>query len=322
MNQYISENNVIEFFTKAGRNDVISNRITGIYDKKLYYEIYPAENAIGTIIISHGYTEFCTKYREFIYYSINRRFNVFAYDQRGHGRSVREVSNYSKVHIDNFDCYVNDLYILIQNVVEKELPALPLLLYGHSMGGCVAARFIETYPEVVNACILSSPMFGINTGSISLGTANLIANVMRFFGQGKRYIAGGHDFRPDETFEESASACKARFELYNNKRANTTAFQLSSGDYDWLHAAIKGSSAAIDPAEIAKIKVPVLLFEAENDTYVPTERIAAFRDNLPGIDYVKVMGSKHEIYNSPDEVIEKYYDKVFEFFKASSSFSK
>lgn len=340
MNSFITENNLIDFFEHEGKIFLDAHRSAGTLEaapgKEIYYELYraraerspdtPPENIDfaggaedifkirGVVVLCHGYTETCTKYHEMIYYLLRHGYHVLAFDHRGHGRSFRETKNPSKVHASDFDAeYVSDLNLLMQKVVRKAFPGLPLFLYGHSMGGCIAARYIELYPEVFTRCILSSPMLGIKTRGVPLILTRALARFMKCIGLGQRYIIGMHNFRPDETFETSSSTSRARFDRYNEIRKATPELQLSGGDYSWLYAALSASSRAASRAETAKIKTPLLLFEAENDVHVPRRRIAAFCRRLPSALYRTYTGTKHEIYSSPDAVAKAYYEEILRF---------
>ena len=62
------------------------------YDKtplQYYYALNP--EARGTIVVVHGFCEFIGKYRELLYTFFKAGYNVFFYEQRGHGRSGRAV---------------------------------------------------------------------------------------------------------------------------------------------------------------------------------------------------------------------------------------
>ena len=222
---------------------------------------------VGLLVLCHGYTETCTKYHELIYYFLRHGFHVLAYDHRGHGRSFREVKNPYKIHAEDFDAdYVGDLDLIVQKVARKEFPALPLFLYGHSMGGCVAARYIELHPEVFSRCILSSPMLGIKTGDVPNMLTLLLARFMKLVGQGKRYILGQHDFLPDEVFEVSAATSPERFDRYNELRKITPEFQLSGGDYSWLYTCLHTAARAVSRRETAKIKKKHLYIDSNERT--------------------------------------------------------
>ena len=94
-------------------------------------------------------------------------YSIYFLELRGHGLSYRPVTNPSMVDIGDFDEYVEDLKSFLDTIVipdqteNSELPdytALPLFLYAHSMGGCIATLFLEKYPDIFQAAVLSSPM--------------------------------------------------------------------------------------------------------------------------------------------------------------------
>lgn len=320
MEPFISENNIIDFFSHEGKEFLDERRSAGklpiAAGKELYYELYQegGSDPRGLVILCHGYTETCTKYHELIYYFLLHGYSVLTYDHRGHGRSFREVKNPHKIHVEDFDAdYVGDLDRMVTQVARRKFPGLPLFLYGHSMGGCIAARYIELHPEIFSKCILSSPMFGIKAGGVPTSFMLLLSHFMKRIGRGEHYTLGQHDFLPDEVFEKSATTSHARFDRYNELRKATPEFQLGGGDYAWLYTSLRAAERAISPQETSKIKTPVLLFEAEHDVYVPRARIAAFRDNLPGTKYHAWRGTKHEIYNSPDRVVKAYCRNIFQF---------
>ncbi|MDO5703081.1 MAG: alpha/beta hydrolase [Lachnospiraceae bacterium] len=122
--------------------------------------------SIGSVIFVHGFTEFTEKYTEMLYYFYNEGYSVFMYDQRGHGHSARFVEEDYLVHIDTFDTYVKDLDFFISRLVLHETPGGPFYLFAHSMGGCIAALYLEHRPDFFRKAILSSPMLRMTFGSI------------------------------------------------------------------------------------------------------------------------------------------------------------
>ena len=46
------------------------------------------------------------------------------------------------------------------------MPDAPLFLFGHSMGGCVSALFLEKYPDTFKAAVLTSPMLKMLFGTM------------------------------------------------------------------------------------------------------------------------------------------------------------
>ena len=93
----------------------------------------------AAIVISHGFTECMPKYYEMIYYFAKAGYSVYMVEHRGHGFSERSVSDMSMVTVNSFDDYVSDLDMFIREIVMKREGRRPLYLYGHSMGGAIAA---------------------------------------------------------------------------------------------------------------------------------------------------------------------------------------
>ena len=64
-----------------------------------------------------------------------------------------------------------------------------------------------------------------------------------------------------------------------------------------------------------KIICPVLIFQADNDTYVSPEQQEKFvrklsRHQQGNVKLVKIPGTKHEIFNSGAEVLAIYWTKI------------
>ena len=63
--------------------------IPGANEKPLFCSRFKTEQARGTVLIVHGFTENAYKFSELTYSLLHNGFSVVAYDQRGHGRSWR-----------------------------------------------------------------------------------------------------------------------------------------------------------------------------------------------------------------------------------------
>ena len=65
----------------------------------------------------------------------------------------------------DFTDYENDLSYFIDNIVNQACNNKPYIL-AHSMGSVIATRYMQQFPDKVQAAVLSSPMFGFNSGGI------------------------------------------------------------------------------------------------------------------------------------------------------------
>lgn len=110
--------------------------------QKLRYVKYTADEPRGTVVISHGFTETLEKYDETVYYLLQRGYNAFLCEHRGHGLSYRETEDFSLAHVVRFADYVEDILFFINRVVKPQ-SAGDISLLAHSMGGAVGALAME-----------------------------------------------------------------------------------------------------------------------------------------------------------------------------------
>ena len=121
--------------------------------KKIFYLRCLADQPQGIVILSHGYTETADKHLENIYYFLRGGYHVFMPEHCGHGRSYRlcsDTGDLSLVHIDDYQRYVDDL-LFVSRLAAQEFPELPICLYGHSMGGGIAACAAAQEPRIFQA---------------------------------------------------------------------------------------------------------------------------------------------------------------------------
>jgi alpha-beta hydrolase superfamily lysophospholipase len=123
---------------------------------QLQLQHWPSASASArSVLIVHCLGEHIGRYTHVAAQLTARGWQVFGYDQRGHGRS--EGPRGGLAHDDDL---LHDLAAVIDAVRAAQTGALVLL--GHSMGGLVAARFVAGgagagWVRPVDALVLSSP---------------------------------------------------------------------------------------------------------------------------------------------------------------------
>lgn len=290
----------------------------GTLPSGLYYELYPLADAVGTIVISFGFTESALKFHEFIYYMLRSGFRCAVMDHRGHGLSIREGRYPNVVHIKRFNQYAEDLHGFVHDIVMPWAGGGPYYLFGHSMGGCIAARYLELYPADFDKAVLNSPMFAINTGALPGRLAVLICDLFILTGNADKKLFYQGDFNPNETLEGSCATSRARFDYYHEIRRNNKAYQTTAASYSWAKQAVLAGKKAGSRREASKVAVPVLLLQAENDTLVKSRPQEAFIARIKRGEIQKIPGSKHEIYRSENSVLKGYYDRLISFLKGGA----
>lgn len=286
--------------------------------RKLYVVMYRAERPKGLVMVSHGFTENAEKYKEYLYYFVKMQYHVCMVEHCGHGRSYRLTEDPSLVHVDSWERYVEDFLYVTHLAQKAAQPGLPLYLYGHSMGGGIAAAAAAKEPDLFAKVILSSPMIRPSTGDVPWKTAQQIASHFCRTGRAMRYVIGQHPYEGGGSFEESCATSRARFDYYRKKERVNQRFQLSAPSYGWL-AAAGGMNQYLQHRGWKEIKAPVLLFQAEKELLVSKREQERFirkiyrRGIAPQAALIRVPGSKHEIFNTSGHILEQYWRHVFHF---------
>ena len=109
----------------------------------------------GIIQIAHGMAEHSARYSHFADFLTQNGFVVFANDHRGHGMTIKNENDMGFfANKEGWFKVVDDMYTLTQ-LITKEYPALPLFIFGHSMGSFLTRTYICNYPKLVQGVILS-----------------------------------------------------------------------------------------------------------------------------------------------------------------------
>lgn len=297
-------------------NGTFSSNIDG---HRIYYEYFDIENEKGSVVILHGFTEFIKKYNEIIYYFSKAGYDVYMAEHFGHGYSERDAltdGNLSKVAVDEFSIYVDDAFQFITDVVNNRRDRnKPFILYGHSMGGGIGTRLLEKYPEVFDAAILSSPMIEINTGATPEWIAKFFAGSAKAFGAGGGYVFGHYDFTPEELFEDPSCPATSypRYKYAFDMRTENEYWQTYGATWAWLDAALEATEKMVKTEEAERVRIPVLLFQAENDSLVKSRGQLEFASKAYNVNVVYCPDAHHEIFNSPDDIASAYWVTIFDF---------
>lgn len=292
-------------------------RVTGILPSfdgiKLFYEYILAENAKASVIIMHGFTEYTIKYYETAWYLLNMGYNVFLFDQRGHGYSERQVLSPYVTHVNNFSDYGNDLIFFTENLVKKVSPDLDLFVFAHSMGCAVTLTALCSKPSLFKGAVLSSPMilpvmFHLPTRFVrkkaaSYGKKNGWEDLFPYT----------HTFNPNPVFKKSHDTSAARF-MYNlTCRRNDTHYQNSGASNKWMYEVTKTKQNLFDSGCLSKINCKILVLSGGKDTVVRKKYHKPLSRLCPNGSYKFYPNSKHSIYNSDLETLKDYYDTILSF---------
>ncbi len=242
---------------------------------EVFYRVWTPEKPPNRVVMMvHGYAEHGGRYAHVAEALAADGAVVCAPDHIGHGRSGGE-----RALIVDFEHVVDDLHRLIA-IVSADYPGLPHVVAGHSMGGLLAGRYAERYPE--------QPAGVAFLGAV-LGDWHWARDVLE-------------NGIPDES---SDPAGMSRDPETVQSYADDPIVYHGSYKRPLLEAEV----AALDRfnAELDRITMPVLFLHGAADPFVPYQTSLAAVKRMPTMDLtVRVFeGARHELVNelNRDEVI-------------------
>ena len=109
------------------------------------------DNPKANLILVHGAGEHVGRYDHWAKLFNNQLINVYGVDHYGHGNSPG-----ARGHLTNYDLYFNEITAL-KKMIDDQADGLPLLLYGHSLGGNIVLTWILDQEKSVDYVIVSAP---------------------------------------------------------------------------------------------------------------------------------------------------------------------
>lgn len=301
------------------KNQLKHGYLLGNNNSKLYYEKFIVEKPKANIVICHGFGECTEKYYELIYYFMQEGYSVFIIQHRGHGLSKKLGIDESQINVESFSYYVEDFKKFIDEVVISNSKNKELFLFAHSMGGGIGTVFLEEYTNYFKAAVLSSPMHEINTGKVPKVLANIISKSMKILGMEKKYLPGQTPYKEENDAQSSATSCKERYEYLCEKIKKNKVYQSGGSSVLWYLESLRATKNLLKKENASKVKIPVLLLQAEYDTYVKPEAQNKFAAYAQNCELVQVKGAKHESYFEKDEIAFSVIEKILEFYEKNYS---
>src|SRR5216117_3103686 len=121
----------------------------------LVYDMYEAAAPRAAILALHGWADHAGRWRDVGERLCAAGYSTYVLDLRGHGRSGGP-----RGHLSRFSQLLGDLQAF-RRAVRLRTEA-PQVLLGHSFGGLVVLRYLETQPsDQLAAAVVSSPWLGL-----------------------------------------------------------------------------------------------------------------------------------------------------------------
>ena len=245
----------------------------------IFYRCWATAEPRAVLLLAHGLAEHSGRYGDFASYLADAGIATYALDFPGHGRSDGK-----RGHIRNFQEYTETLGALL-SLAREAHPDIPFVLFGHSMGGLIAADFLlqhqsEFVAAVLTGAAIQSPQ---QPSSIVLFINRVIASVMPRLGV-LRLDASGISRDPQVISDYENDPL-----VYRGKA--------TAGLVTALFSAMK---RVVENA--TSIRLPMLIMHGSVDSLTAVEGSKLLHDSISSEDKKIVIydGLYHEILNEPE----------------------
>lgn len=245
--------------------------------KLLAREWAPTGDPKAVVVVMHGLKDHSARYADFATKLVGAGYVVYAFDLRGHGRSAGP-----RVAPDDWTDYVTDLDQFLTSV-EARQPSKRVFLFGHSMGGAIAARTAELHKPQLAGLMLSGPAVAIDAPPLLLALTRMAAAA--------NPRAPALDL-PNENFSSTpgAAAAMSKDELVSQPKgpARTAAGLVEGIRSIW--------------SDVDALTLPLLAMHGTNDKLTAPSGSRALVERAPSRDKTLVIydGFWHDLLHEPD----------------------
>ena len=247
----------------------------------------PPGETKAAIVLIHGMGEHFGRYQHVIEFVNSIGYAVISMDLRGHGNSQGK-----RGHIDTYKQLMDDVDLLVKKAQEL-FNDLPLIMYGHSLGGNIAANYVLRRQPAFKGLIVTAPYFKLafDPPKWKVFLSAVMAKILPAL------------TLPTGLELAALSRDQAVVDAYKNDPLVHD--KISSTFFNNVHAA---ASYPIEHAEELKIKT--LAMHGLMDRITSYKGTTAFARNNPELIELKLWeGLYHEIHN------EKEKQQVFDHIK-------
>lgn len=121
--------------------------------------------------INHGLAEHSARYARFADFLATKGFVTYAHDHRGHGMTTTPDAPKGSFGKGKTAQKVIDDVLAIHQLIATERPNVPVIIFGHSMGGLITMNFVQQHSNRIAAAAIWNSNF---TAGITGNLAKLI----------------------------------------------------------------------------------------------------------------------------------------------------
>lgn len=315
---------------KRGTGALIVDRIAGGYlpgepvpatealqplDVQIEYMRFGAEKGEkGSLVVVQGFGETYSNYIELFYDLHNQGYSpIYALDHRGQGGSTHFVPGQpQKSMIDDFANFAKDLNTFVGRIVlaDRNVDREKLFLVAHSMGGAVAADYLQTFSNhPFKKSVLYAPMFKIANKDLSEWALDNISSRLARTQPFCSAVAQEYSPQPrftDNSLSSSALRWIGAIDTYRGRGKQ----EILATTYCWLSQSLQAVRHRVRP-NAGKVNIPMLVFSAEKDRIV--DNCGQYRYVLNAREttvLANVPDSRHQPHMERDEIRESVLEQT------------
>lgn len=241
----------------------------------------PAGKPAAVIVLVHGLGEHIDRYQHVAEFFNKQKFSVFSFDQMGHGKSGG-----LRGHEESYSSTCEDIQKVIDDA-RRKYPALPIFLYGHSMGASLVLYMLLTCHPVLKGAIATAP--GLRTAEPVPPVKMFMAKVFnKIF---PKLTMNNGLFLPGLSRDE---------EVVNKYKSDPLVTPMISARLGM--ELISNGSWMIEHA--SGLSTPILLMQGTEDKLVNPAATAEFASKAPKslVTFKEWKGFYHELHNEPEKL--------------------
>lgn len=136
---------------------------------------------VGIVMMAHGMAEHKERYIPFMEFLCQKGYICIINDHRGHGESVKSKEDLGYFYKGGAAALIEDMHT-INTYIRKKYPALPLFLFGHSMGSLAVRAYTKKYDDTIDGLVVS----GSPSKNPATGIAKVLCSIIGVF-KGKKH---------------------------------------------------------------------------------------------------------------------------------------
>lgn len=235
----------------------------------------PGERIRAVIILVHGLGEHIRRYDQWAGYFVDAGIAFTGMDLPGHGQSGGRRGHF------RFSALHEMLSVLVSEC-RKTFPGIPVIIYGHSLGGLVVLDYILRNKPPVKGAIVTSPLLKLafKPDNFRILLAGIVKYILPGLVQPTSLIA-------DHLSHDPAVVERYKNDILVHDKVSVGAF------HDMMSSAIHCLSSS------AELKTPLLLLHGSDDLICSPEGSVEFASGAPMTDLKIWNDGYHELHNEP-----------------------